>query len=194
MKIGGYQIIDLKGKKLTVNDGVVYEGIYDLIEGTNKVIIISGLVVGGVEYDDTVVECNVVGSNFECVLHGYKLTIQDSDVITISKLPNGIGYELIGEYEPLAANATNEIPIEENTIYLIEFNNFGVTDNGSQAVIIGERRRMLTSDDSNEFWHYTLDKGVNVGWYSTEGVKKIYLKNSSSAAASNKYRLWKLIK
>lgn len=130
MKIGGYQIIDLKGKNLTVDVGMVYEGIYNLIEGTNKAILISGLVVGGVEYDDTIVECNVVGSNFECVLHGYKLSIQDNDVITVSTVNQS---SVAATYEAVMSENPTVIDVK-NGSYYIAFSNIGGVEVFTQGI------------------------------------------------------------
>ena len=59
MKIGGYQIIDLKGKNLTTDVGMVYEGIYELIEGTTKPILLSGIQVDDTEYQDVYVSVSI---------------------------------------------------------------------------------------------------------------------------------------
>lgn len=84
MTKGGYQIIDLKNKQLTSGTGMVYEGIYDLIEGTRKAILVSGLNVGGTEYHDTFVDFTVNGSNFEGTIYGKTITISDTDVVTVT--------------------------------------------------------------------------------------------------------------
>lgn len=132
MKIGGYQIIDLKGKNLTVDVGMVYEGIYDLIEGTNKAILISGLVVGGVEYDDTIVECSVVGNNFECILHGYKLTIRDNDVVTVSTASQG---SLVKSFEVKTPSNSAVTSTVEGGTYYIAYSDKG----GCEAFMQGEK-------------------------------------------------------
>lgn len=51
---GGYQIIDLQMKNITVGspNSVHIPGIYDLILGTDKPYLISGVVVDNVEYED----------------------------------------------------------------------------------------------------------------------------------------------
>lgn len=84
MTKGGYQIIDLKNKELTSGVGMVYEGIYDKIEGTRKAILISGLNVGGTEYHDTFVELTVNESNFVGTIYGKTITISDNDVLTVT--------------------------------------------------------------------------------------------------------------
>lgn len=84
MKKGGYQIIDLENKPLTLSVGMVYEDIYDLIEGTRKPIYVSGVNIDGTEYHDTYVDFKVNGSNFEGLIYGYKIVIEDTNVVTIS--------------------------------------------------------------------------------------------------------------
>lgn len=81
---GGYQIIDLKNKKLTSATGMVYDGIYDKIEGTRKAILISGLNVGGTEYHDTFVELTVDGTDYKGTIYGKTITISDKDVVTVT--------------------------------------------------------------------------------------------------------------
>ena len=88
MNKGGYQIIDLKNKNFTLGTGMVVEGAYEKIDGTNKPIYISGICIAGVEYHDTYVNFVVKQTNFEGLIHVdsiYKIVIQDNDVITISK-------------------------------------------------------------------------------------------------------------
>lgn len=81
---GGYQIIDLEDKELTSGVGMVYEGIYEKIEGNRKAILISGLNVEGTEYHDTFVELAVSGSNYEGTIYGKTITISDVDVVTVT--------------------------------------------------------------------------------------------------------------
>ena len=82
---GGYQIIDLENKSLTPEVGVVYEGIYDTIENTNKAILVSGLVVNHIPYSDMFVPFSVSGSNYDSeVINGeFFISISDIDVVTI---------------------------------------------------------------------------------------------------------------
>lgn len=80
---GGYQIIDLKGIPLTSGVGMQYEGLYDLIEGTRKVIMLSGISIDDVEYHDCFVEPVVDGTNFNIVAYGKTIVIADTDVVTV---------------------------------------------------------------------------------------------------------------
>lgn len=85
MKKGGYQIIDLKNTQLTLNMGKVFDGIYDLIEGTNKVKLVSGLNVGGTEYDDCYVDFAVSGTSFVGEVYGLVITVADTDTVTVTQ-------------------------------------------------------------------------------------------------------------
>lgn len=81
---GGYQIIDLENKPLTIDVGMVYEGIYELVENTRKATLISGLNISGTEYNDVFVYLRVVESNFEGIINdGIKIVINDNDVVKI---------------------------------------------------------------------------------------------------------------
>lgn len=85
---GGYKIIDLKNKELKPGVGMVFEGIYDAIEGTRKPILISGLNLNGKEIHDFYVVPSLVGTTYTIVVPGntdtfvYLLNINDNDVVT----------------------------------------------------------------------------------------------------------------
>lgn len=84
MKNGGYQVIDLKGMKITAGASAghpVISGIHSLIEGSNKVKLLSGLVVGNVEYDDMIVLFTVSGTSFVASVAGGTLTVTQNDEI-----------------------------------------------------------------------------------------------------------------
>lgn len=80
MKKGGYQILDLKGQ----TSGSTIDGIYELLEGNTKPVLVSGLVVGGVEYRDAFVEFTVSESNFVGTVYGKTITITSLNVFTIA--------------------------------------------------------------------------------------------------------------
>ena len=82
---GGYQIINLDGVVHTLGLGMVHEGIYERIEGTQKPIMVSGINIGGFDYHDCYVEPKVNGSNYEFEMYGHKVSISDVDVVTITK-------------------------------------------------------------------------------------------------------------
>lgn len=65
MARGGYQLLDFKGVNLTSGSkNTTLTEIYDKIEATNKRTVVTGLVVGGTEYDDMEVNFVVSSSNF----------------------------------------------------------------------------------------------------------------------------------
>lgn len=92
MTKGGYQIIDLGNIEHRLEQGMVHDGIYDKIEGTRKAILLSGINVQGVEFNDTYIFPCVNGSNFVAVVgdnpttnERYVINIQDNDVVTFTK-------------------------------------------------------------------------------------------------------------
>lgn len=87
---GGYTIIDFKNVALTTDDttGKAIAGVYGRIEGNhNKPILISGLVLDNVEYDDFFVNFAVSSTDFVAAVYlGTTLktiTIDDDDVVVI---------------------------------------------------------------------------------------------------------------
>lgn len=86
MKKGGYQIIDMKGVDAVTNPQTV-AGIYAAIEGNyNKPVILTGIVVNAVEYDDAAVQFRVVGQTFVCSAYGYSFTVNAQDKIQVAEL------------------------------------------------------------------------------------------------------------
>ena len=95
MLTGGYQIINLNDENHSLGTGKVHEGIYEKIEGTRKPILLSGIVVGGVEYHDTYIFPTVNDTSYVAVvgrnptanteLH---INIEDTDVVTFTQETN----------------------------------------------------------------------------------------------------------
>lgn len=83
---GGYKIINLKNKDFT--DGpFTIKGIYDRIENNyGKPLLLSGIVIDGVEKDDVFIEVKVKSSAFVIVVYDYKLTINAEDVVTLESV------------------------------------------------------------------------------------------------------------
>ena len=80
---GGYQIIDLENKYLTINVGMVYEGVYEQIENTTKPILISGLAIEDTAYSDLYSYPKVDGSDYVFIIDdNIKLRINDLNVVT----------------------------------------------------------------------------------------------------------------
>lgn len=83
---GGYQIINLEGKNLAAGSAATVAGIYDKIEGTNKAILITGVVISDTEYHDAFVTPKVNASNFEFELYGYTFSITSEDAVSITAI------------------------------------------------------------------------------------------------------------
>lgn len=86
---GGYQIISLQNHNFTNAVGFVIEGIYEKFEGTRKTLLLTDIVVDGVEVHDRFCNFRKDGTNYvtnfiaiepdECIF-----TIQDNDVVTMT--------------------------------------------------------------------------------------------------------------
>ena len=85
MNKGGYQILDLKNKSFALGTGAVVAGAFDTIAGTKKPILVSGIVIAGTEYHDTYVDFTVVSTAFEGTIYGKKISIANTDTVTISE-------------------------------------------------------------------------------------------------------------
>lgn len=88
---GGYQIINLDNVEHKQNVGVVHDGIYSKIKGTQKPIMISGINIGGLDYHDCYVKPKDVNSKYEFEMYGYKVTIDSDDVVTFYFIQPGTG-------------------------------------------------------------------------------------------------------
>lgn len=88
MKIGGYQIIDLENRNLTIGEGMQYKGLYEQIEGTRKPTLVSGIQIEGVELHDTFADFVPAGNSFvaSVTVGGATatLTVTDLDVVTVT--------------------------------------------------------------------------------------------------------------
>lgn len=88
MTKGGYQILDLSGHSFTTGASGYVKGAYEKIEGTRKVILVSGLEVDGTEYRDAFVDFSVNESNYVGTMYGKTITIGNSgdgnDPVTIT--------------------------------------------------------------------------------------------------------------
>lgn len=84
MKKGGYQIIDLQNKNFVLGTGQVVSGVYSLIEGTRKPLLLSGISIAGVEYHDTFVELTVSNTSYTGTVYGKTITIADTDTVTFA--------------------------------------------------------------------------------------------------------------
>lgn len=80
---GGYKVIDLAHKPLS-NFATVYPGIYNDIESSNKMCVVSGLFAGGVEYDDFAVLFTGGTTLNGKVTDSLQLVITDDDEVTVA--------------------------------------------------------------------------------------------------------------
>lgn len=82
---GGYKIIDFKDINLVTGTASTITGVYDAIKSNyRKAILISGIVIDGVEKADAFVELTVNTSNYVGSLYGKTLTITNADKVTVS--------------------------------------------------------------------------------------------------------------
>lgn len=82
---GGYKIIDLKGIDVTQSTMMI-EGIYESIESNyGKPLLISGIVIEGVEKDDVFVQATLNGTAYEFEVYSYTIQVQDTDAVNGSK-------------------------------------------------------------------------------------------------------------
>lgn len=82
MRKGGYKIIDFKGKTLSGTKTVI-PGIYEAIEGTDKAIMASGVVISTTEFKDEFVPVELSSGDYLITpFHGYAITITDDDEVT----------------------------------------------------------------------------------------------------------------
>lgn len=89
MTKGGYQILDLSGHSFTTGASVYVKDAYEKIEGTRKVILVSGLEVDGVEHRDAFVDFTVSAGNFVGIIQGKRITVGNSgdglDPVTLTE-------------------------------------------------------------------------------------------------------------
>lgn len=66
MRKGGYKIIDLKDNNFTVGgSSITIPGIYEAIENSHrKAILLSGIVIGGIERNDRFVTFGIVSTDY----------------------------------------------------------------------------------------------------------------------------------
>lgn len=85
---GGYKLIDLKGIKLTVDDGVTVKDIYNSIENSyNKPLILTGINIGGIERNDVFIDFADDSGNYVAnISPKEKITITNADLVTVATI------------------------------------------------------------------------------------------------------------
>lgn len=89
MKKGGYKIIDLKDNDLKTSEtnGITIDGLYEAIENSyRKPLLLSGLVIEGVEKNDVFVNPSVSGGDYTLETYGYTITVTSDDNVKISNI------------------------------------------------------------------------------------------------------------
>ena len=82
MRKGGYQIVNFREIPLTAGKAATIPGVYAALERTNKAILVSGIIIGGVEYDDCFVMASVTDSNYKFTAFGYDFVITPQNSVT----------------------------------------------------------------------------------------------------------------
>lgn len=170
MREGGYQIIDLNDFNFSHNAALVLEGVYEAVEGTQKPILISGLVFNGLEIPDAFVQRDVAGTDF--ILTGIPylvICVTQEDVVTLSCYKDTIHttsyeeYVVWGNARPYGAagtlfkfsdNQRQYIILEcingsESTRMVIS----AITNSGS-----GDNRHVEFRKNSGGRWEYTCEE------------------------------------
>lgn len=81
---GGYKIIDFKSQNLTTTATVI-DGIYNAIENSyGKTLLLSNLVLDGVEKNDVFAVVNNVSGNYTVSAYGVTITITSENSVTTS--------------------------------------------------------------------------------------------------------------
>lgn len=83
--MGGYQIIDVSGLTFVSGTKVTKEGVHDLLEGTDKAVLLHGLVYKTVKYRDVWLNDLIKsGTNYTGTVFGNTIAIGNDDGITIT--------------------------------------------------------------------------------------------------------------
>lgn len=80
---GGYKVVDFENINISSTDGATVPGIYSSIEETDKVIMISGVVIDNVDQKSAYVIPVVNGDSFTFSSYGKAFTVTNEDKVTI---------------------------------------------------------------------------------------------------------------
>ena len=84
---GGYQIIDFKGVNFEPGIGKPIEGVYDLVSGTDKPIMITNFVVAGAKQHDFFAQVRLESGVFKIstsITNAKTINISNDDSVTIA--------------------------------------------------------------------------------------------------------------
>ena len=82
---GGYKILDIGGYPLTDKAATTIPGLYARVESTNKALLLSGLSVDGVEYDDCYIQATLGESKYTFTAFGISFELTSADALTATK-------------------------------------------------------------------------------------------------------------
>lgn len=86
--MSGYQIISLRNTPFVTGGAtMMLDGIYDQIESNNrKPILLDGIVIDSIEKPAVYTEAIINESNFEFYVYGKKITITDTDAVSVTEV------------------------------------------------------------------------------------------------------------
>lgn len=146
---GGYLIVDLKGNDIATLAGEVIPGIYETLEGNyGKPVLVSGIVVDGVEKPDVFVSVRLFEGGFYLDIYGYQIDIEpDDDVYTEGlTIPNIYRHQIEArsdDFYPVFISflSTDPKPIEDIVTLFSMRSKFAhtsvVVEDGSTAGVAG---------------------------------------------------------
>ena len=80
---GGYKLIDLHNVNLKTGVGTTINGVYDAIKSSyRKPIILTGVVLGSVEINDTFVNVTIDNGNYKMTVPTGVIVVTKSDLVT----------------------------------------------------------------------------------------------------------------
>lgn len=82
---GGYKIVNLSDTVIDTTNGTTINGIYESIENNyRKPLILSGVVIDGVEKADTSITVTSGDNSFTFTAYGKTYTVTNADLVTIA--------------------------------------------------------------------------------------------------------------
>ena len=80
---GGYKLIDLHNVNLKTGVGTTINGVYDAIKSSyRKPLILTGVVLGSVETNDTFVNVTIDNGNYKMTVPTGVIVVTKSDLVT----------------------------------------------------------------------------------------------------------------